>query len=118
MRIRLAAIGTYPLERPLWRVKGGAPDNKMPTHARIAVDSGAAGKSRDDMKLGGEPSNWLGLGLLLTLIAVIALAIHWFNRPKPSVRAAASHSIAGVQRACPRNSQPWRCHDLEIDHLV
>jgi hypothetical protein len=79
---------------------------------------GAAGKNRGDMKLGGEPSNWLGLGLLLALIAGIALAIHWFNRPKPPVHGAASHSIAGAQQECLRNSQLWRCHGLEIDHLV
>jgi hypothetical protein len=79
---------------------------------------GAAAKSRDDMKLGGEPNNWLGLGLLLALIAAIALAIHWFNRPKPSVRGAATHSIAGAQRECLRNSQPWRLHRLEMDRLV
>ena len=70
------------------------------------------------MKLGGEPSNWLGLGLLLALIAAIALAIHWFNRPKPSVHGAASHSIAGTQQECLRNSQLWRCHGLEMDRLV
>ena len=70
------------------------------------------------MKLGDEPSNWLGLGLLLALIATIALAIHWFNRPKPPVQGAAAHSIAGAQRECLRNSQIWRFHRLEIDHLV
>ena len=79
---------------------------------------GAAGKNRDDMKLGGEPNNWLGLGLLLTLIAVIALAIHWFNRPKPPVHGAASHSIFGARQGCLRNGQLRRCHGLEIDHLA
>jgi hypothetical protein len=34
------------------------------------------------MKLGDEPMNWLGLGLLLLLFAIIALAIHWLNMPK------------------------------------
>jgi hypothetical protein len=34
------------------------------------------------MKLGGEPNNWIGLGLLLFLIAAISLGIHWFNVPK------------------------------------
>ena len=37
------------------------------------------------MKLGGEPSNWVGLGLLLFLIAAIAMGIHWLNVPKPPV---------------------------------
>jgi hypothetical protein len=64
------------------------------------------------MKLGGEPNNWLGLALLLTLIAVIALAIHWFNRPQPPVHGAASHSIAGALQECLRNS------GLEMDRLV
>jgi hypothetical protein len=35
------------------------------------------------MKLGGEPNNWIGLGLLLFLIAAISLGIQWFNLPKP-----------------------------------
>jgi len=70
------------------------------------------------MKLGDEPSNWLGLGLLLALIAGIALAIHWFNRPKPPVQGAAAHSIAGAQQECLRNSRPWRCHGLEMDRFV
>jgi len=35
------------------------------------------------MKLGGEPSNWVGLGLLLFLIAAISLGVHWLNLPKP-----------------------------------
>ena len=70
------------------------------------------------MKLGDEPSNWLGLGLLLALIAGIALAIHWFNRPKPPVHGAAVHSIAGEQQECLRNSRPWRCDGLEMDRWV
>ena len=70
------------------------------------------------MNLGSEPNNWLGLGLLLTFIAVIALAISWFNRPKPSVHGAASHSIAGAPRECLRNSQPWRFHGREMDRLA
>jgi hypothetical protein len=35
------------------------------------------------MKLGGEPNNWIGLALLLFLIAAIALGMHWLNLPKP-----------------------------------
>ena len=70
------------------------------------------------MKLGDEPSNWLGLGLLLALIAAIALAIHSFNGPEPLVQGATPHSIAGAQQECLRNSQPWRCHGLEMDHFV
>jgi hypothetical protein len=34
------------------------------------------------MKLADEPNNWVGLALLLLLIAAIALGIHWFNLPK------------------------------------
>ncbi len=34
------------------------------------------------MKLGGEPNNWVGLGLILLLFAVIALFLHWLNIPK------------------------------------
>ena len=34
------------------------------------------------MKLGDEPSNWIGLGLILLLIAVFAIAIHWLGLPK------------------------------------
>ena len=37
------------------------------------------------MKLSGEPSNWIGLGLILFLIAVIAMSVHWLNLPKPPV---------------------------------
>jgi hypothetical protein len=88
----------------------------MPARAKIAVDGGGNRKDRDDMKLGGEPSNWLGLGLLLALIAGIALAIHWFNGHKPSVHGAAPHSIAGAQQECLRKL--GRCHGLEIDRLV
>jgi len=40
-------------------------------------------KSAKSMKLGGEPNNWIGLGLLLFLIAAISLGIQWFNLPKP-----------------------------------
>jgi hypothetical protein len=29
------------------------------------------------MRLGDEPNNWLGLALLLALVAVIAIAIRW-----------------------------------------
>ncbi|MEA2981234.1 MAG: hypothetical protein QOF09_3057 [Alphaproteobacteria bacterium] len=35
------------------------------------------------MKLSGEPSNWIGLGLLLFLIAAISMGVHWLNLPKP-----------------------------------
>jgi hypothetical protein len=35
------------------------------------------------MKLGDEPNNWVGLGLLLFLFAAIAMTIHWLNVPKP-----------------------------------
>jgi hypothetical protein len=34
------------------------------------------------MKLGDEPSNWLGLGLLLAIFAAVALWLHWVNLPK------------------------------------
>jgi hypothetical protein len=34
------------------------------------------------MKLGDEPSNWLGLGLLLLIFAAVALWLHWVNLPK------------------------------------
>ncbi len=37
------------------------------------------------MKLGGEPNNWIGLGLILFLIAAISLGVHWLNLPKPPV---------------------------------
>ena len=33
------------------------------------------------MKLGDEPNNWLGLGLLLLLFAGLALIIHWLGMP-------------------------------------
>jgi hypothetical protein len=33
------------------------------------------------MKLSGEPSNWVGLGLLLLLVAMIAMGIRWLNVP-------------------------------------
>jgi hypothetical protein len=42
------------------------------------------------MKLGDEPSNWLGLGLLLALIAGFAMAIHWFSLPKQQGHGATS----------------------------
>ena len=35
------------------------------------------------MKLGGEPNNWVGLGLLLLLFAAISLGVHWLKLPKP-----------------------------------
>jgi hypothetical protein len=34
------------------------------------------------MKLTGEPNNWMGLGLILVLFVVIALAVHWLGQPK------------------------------------
>jgi hypothetical protein len=34
------------------------------------------------MKLSDEPNNWLGLGLLLVLVVVLALVIHWLGLPK------------------------------------
>jgi hypothetical protein len=34
------------------------------------------------MKLQGEPNNWVGLALLLALIAIFALLIHWIGMPK------------------------------------
>jgi hypothetical protein len=34
------------------------------------------------MKLSDEPNNWIGLGLLLILVAAIAMAIHWLGVPK------------------------------------
>jgi hypothetical protein len=40
-------------------------------------------KAAKPMKLGGEPNNWIGLALLLFLIAAISLGIHWLNVPKP-----------------------------------
>ena len=42
-------------------------------------------KGDKDMKLGGEPRNWIGLGLILFLIAAISLSLHWLNVPKPPV---------------------------------
>ena len=46
---------------------------------------GPALEGAKTMKLGGEPSNWIGLGLLLFLIAAISLGVHWLNLPKPPV---------------------------------
>ena len=46
---------------------------------------GPAPKGENNMKLGGEPSNWVGLGLILFLIAAISLGVHWLNLPKPPV---------------------------------
>jgi hypothetical protein len=40
------------------------------------------GTSDKDMKLGDEPNNWIGLGLLLLLFVVFALIIHWLGLPK------------------------------------
>jgi hypothetical protein len=37
------------------------------------------------MKLGDEPSNWIGLGLILLIIAVLSLAVHWINLPKAAL---------------------------------
>ena len=34
------------------------------------------------MKLGAEPNNWIGLALLLLIVAFIAVAIHWIGQPK------------------------------------
>jgi hypothetical protein len=34
------------------------------------------------MKLGDEPSNWVGLVLLLLLFAAVALGVHWLTLPK------------------------------------
>ena len=34
------------------------------------------------MKLRDEPNNWLGLGLILALVLVFALAIHWAGLQK------------------------------------
>lgn len=34
------------------------------------------------MKLKDEPSNWIGLALILILIAVFALVIRWAGLPK------------------------------------
>jgi len=34
------------------------------------------------MKLKDEPSNWIGLALILVLVAVAALLIHWLGVPK------------------------------------
>lgn len=34
------------------------------------------------MKLGDEPSNWIGLALLLIVIAVLAITIHWIGLAK------------------------------------
>ena len=39
-------------------------------------------ESRNDMKLQDEPNNWIGLGLILVLIAAAAIAIHWIGLHK------------------------------------
>ncbi len=36
-------------------------------------------KSRKLMELKNEPNNWMGLGLILVLIALFAVAIRWFG---------------------------------------
>ena len=45
--------------------------------------AGTEPKDREQaMKLGDEPSNWLGLGLLLAIFAAVALWLHWVSLPK------------------------------------
>jgi hypothetical protein len=56
---------------------GGKPAYGLGGHPGPALEGGKT------MKLGGEPSNWIGLGLLLFLIAAISLGVHWLNLPKP-----------------------------------
>ena len=34
------------------------------------------------MKLGDEPNNWVGLGLILLVFATVALCLHWLSLPK------------------------------------
>ena len=34
------------------------------------------------MKLGDEPNNWIGLGLILLVFASVALLLHWLGAPK------------------------------------
>jgi hypothetical protein len=34
------------------------------------------------MRLGDEASNWLGLVVMLTIFAAVALWLHWVNMPK------------------------------------
>jgi hypothetical protein len=38
--------------------------------------------SGTDMKLNGEPNNWIGLTLILLLVAVFGVLIHWMGLPK------------------------------------
>jgi hypothetical protein len=56
---------------------GGKPAYGLGGHPASALEGAKP------MKLGGEPSNWIGLGLLLFLIAAISLGVHWLNLPKP-----------------------------------
>ena len=65
--------------RPAGLPAGGKPAYGLGGHP------GQTLKSDKAMKLGGEPSNWIGLGLLLFLIAAISLGVHWLNLPKPPV---------------------------------
>jgi hypothetical protein len=34
------------------------------------------------MKLKDEPNNWVGLALILVIVALFAMAIHWLGLPK------------------------------------
>jgi hypothetical protein len=58
---------------------GGKPAESLSGHPGLAL------KGETDMKLGDEPSNWVGLGLILFLIAAISLGVHWLNLPRPPV---------------------------------
>ncbi len=34
------------------------------------------------MKLGDEPNNWIGIALILILVATLGILIHWMGLPK------------------------------------
>ena len=67
----------------IWKARGLA--GRWKTGLRLGWPSRPILKSGKAMKLGGEPNNWIGLGLLLFLIAAISLGVHWLNLPKPPV---------------------------------